>query len=219
MQPIPASSVRLLQYQSNPSMSLGAEVIFDQTVDIARLFEDLQWLVAETGNLARPDFFVVDPPMEFSARDLERFANSAAFGGVAEKICLVIPLRGRPPDKMLAGLATLGIRILFGGIGLDSRFADLVDAFADGIVFDPALISKATGDPHAASVLEAASGLAMNLGLRTFANRCRQASEVEVARNCGVDYLGLHETDARTNPAAAMFSGALSHNPSPYRAR
>ena len=180
MQLSPATSIRLLKYESNNSTSSGVEVIVDAGVDINLLLDDLQWLLAASEPGTAPDFFVMQVRNDYDDEDFQGFAQAVAAKGLSEKICLVVPFSRTLSDAVLPVLADHGVRILLGGVGVDARFSDLIDCHCDGIVFDTALISSAAGDPGAASVLEAVSALAMHLGLRTFANQCSQIGRAHV---------------------------------------
>lgn len=202
MKPNPEPGTRLLKYRSKSTIGFGVEVVAGSGAEVHHLFEDLQWLVAGSGLVVPPDFFVVEVPHAHDASDFQLIAKAASAKGLAEKVCLIVPLNHRLPNDVLSALMSHGVRILLGGVGIDARFADLLQSYADGIVFEAALISGAAGDPQMASVLEAACTLAMNLGLRTFASRCFQA-EFDVALDCGVNYLSL-EADAESGARAAV---------------
>ncbi len=201
MKPSPRRNVHLLKYQSKSSSGFGVEVVFDAQADLRLLLDDLQWLTDVAEAEAAPDFFVMEVLASHGSADLRALAEDAAAHGLAGKLCLVVSSRLRPPDDLLVELLNLGIRVLLGGVGPDARFSDLTDSLVDGIVLDRTLISNASGDPQAASVLEAIVALATNLGLRTFAHRCSQQVDFDVALSCGVDYLTLDAEPPRESPA------------------
>jgi EAL domain-containing protein len=188
MQPSPIRSVRLLKYQSKPSLGAGVEVFFDADEDTRLLLDDLCWLVDVVGADTPTDFFVLTLSNGYSTPRLLSLARDAAARGLSGRLCLTV---ASPGDEVLAELQRLGIRAVLGGVGVDATFSDLTNPLIDGIVVDGALVSSASGDPQAASVLEAIAGLAKNLGLRTFASRCAQQAELDVAMSCGVDFLTL----------------------------
>ncbi|MEO7115788.1 MAG: EAL domain-containing protein [Caldimonas sp.] len=191
MQSSPQRSVRLLKYQSKPSSGVGVEVIFDAEEDIHLLLDDLRWLTDLAAVRIPTEFFVLALWEGCSTPQLLTLAQDAVARGLAAKLCITVSARERPADDVLSELQSLGIRVLLGGIGSDARFCDIADSLIDGIVVDSSLVSSASGDPRAASVLEAITTLARNMGLRTFASRCSHEAELDYAMSCGVDFLTL----------------------------
>jgi hypothetical protein len=182
---------RLLRYQSKTSRGAGMEVIIDSSDDLRAVVNGLKRLGELAQSSHAPDFIVLDLLKHHTAEELRIVASCTAAHGLAGKLCVVLPLRLRPSVTSLSQLQDHGIRVLLGGVGADARFADLTDFPIDGLVVDRSLISRATGDPQAASVLEAIATLATNLGLKTFAHRCLEQIDVDVALSCGVHYLTL----------------------------
>ena len=84
----------------------------------------------------------------------------------------------------------------------------MTDYPINGIVIEPDLVSHASGDPHAASILDAIVVLAKNLGLKSFANDCETQSEFDFALSAGISYITYASPCAERGSFAAP--GVLS---------
>ena len=202
MQPSLTTRIRLSKYQSSASTASGVEVVVDAAVDTDHLFDDLQWLIAASAPESPPDFFVLHVREDCGEADYQRLAHAVATKQLAGKILLVVSVLRKPSDDVLSDLNSHGVRILLGGIGVHARFSDLIDHSIVGLVFDAGLVSDAAGNPQSASILEAISALALQLGLRTFA-KCSRQLELDVAQSCGVDYLTL-QGNIKSSPTSAL---------------
>jgi hypothetical protein len=189
MKPSQERNFHLLKYQSNASATFGVEVVLDDDEELDSLLSSLKWLGQAAEFACSPDFIVCDFAGSHATQELRRIAECARASGLIDKLCLVCPLAGKAVAEVIDKIQHFGMRALVGGVGPDARFADLTDYPIDGLVLDRAFISKAHGEPQAASVLEAIATLSLNLGLKTFASRCVGQTELDVAASCGVDYL------------------------------
>ena len=195
MKPNRRSSVRLLQYVSEPQTGRGIEVLFRAQDDMPSLFDDLQWLGAQHASPQATNFFVLTPVEDSAPPDLRMLARYAREWELARKICITVPITHENCDDLLADLQESGVLLLLGAVGAHTRFSDVANPLIDGIVVDRSLISAAVGNPHAASILESLTLLTRNLGLRSFASCCVRQLDADTARACGVQFLSLAKAE------------------------
>ena len=187
------ASYYLCEYQSRDRETFGVEVCLPEK-------DGLQGLLASLRSMGRSEefsrvasFVVADFPGNACIDDLEAIAQCANAAGLLNKVCLICPTSKRSTRAVISRLQSLGMRALLGGVGGDSRFADLTDYPIDGLVLDRELVAKAAGDPQAACLLEAIASFAVSLGVTTFASKCANQSELDMAASCGVAYQTLSD--------------------------
>jgi hypothetical protein len=179
----------VLEYQSKEARVFGVEVRPAGASGPETVLEGLRWVGKSKAFSKELTFLVMALPARIETQDVRKIAECAAAEGLAEKLCLVASGNAQRLSTTIEDLKRSGLRALLGGVGAGSRFSDMTDHPIDGIVIEQRLVSTASGDPCAASILDAILGLSKNLGLRSFANECATQIEFDFATSAGIDYL------------------------------
>ena len=199
----------VVTYRAKDSSAAGIEITLDPRADVDQFLLVIDSLrLSEAGEPA--PFVMMRLPVQASALDFARIADRARVSGLKGRLGLICPVGHAELSWALLALQSLGILALLGGVGANSRFADLTDHAIDGVVIDEALVARASGDPQAASVSEGIVTIAANLGLKTFASRCTTQTHVDVAVSCGVDYVSRHEGPRQGQPRERRQSAAVA---------
>ena len=179
----------VLEYQSSDARVFGVEVRQRTLVTLRGLLGAVRWVGNSEGFRRDLTFLVMTLPMRTYSDQLQQIADCARASGVLDKLRLVVPPNAHRLAATLTSLQRLEIPALLGGVGRNSRFGDMTDHPINGIVIDPELVASASGDPYAASVLDAIVVLATNLGLKSFASDCATQSAFDLAMSAGVSYV------------------------------
>jgi len=184
-----AESHTLLEYQCNEPRVFGIELRPAGPSDLKGVLSSLLWLGRSKAFSNELTFVVMSLPNRTDLAELRQIAQCASEQGLADKLCLVASSDDRCLPATIMNVQRCGLRVLLGGVGATSRFCDVTDHPIDGIVVEPQLIMNATGDPRAASILDAVVALAANLGVKSFANECSSQTEFDLATSTGISYV------------------------------
>jgi hypothetical protein len=193
----------VLEYQSSEPRVFGVEIRPRDPNTLNGLLGGIRWVGKSEGFRKELTFLVMTLPARTESHDLDQVAVCARNEGLFDKLCLVIPPNAHRVASTIAVLQRVGIATLLGGVGKSSRFSDMSDRPINGVVIEPALVSQASGDPQAASILDAIIVLANSLGLKSFANDCASQSEFDFARSAGISYITYGRPCIDTNTFAA----------------
>ncbi len=179
----------LLEYQSGEPRVFGVEVRPKHESGFESLLAGLRWVGKSEAFSKELTFLVMALPTRTVLREIRQIAACASAEGLTDKLRLVAPADALHLSTTITQLQRLGIRVLLGGVGASSRFSDMTDHQIDGIVIEPRLLSDASGDPLAASILDAIVALSTSLGLKSFANDCATQTEFDFATSAGISYV------------------------------
>lgn len=140
-------------------------------------------------------FVLVYLPGEPLFTELEKVADCAQTTNMRAKLNLVCAHTGPGSARVIADLNHLGLHAMHGQVGAQCRLGDLVRHPGNGFVLDGDLVDDAVGDPGAASILESLTGLARNLGVKTFASRVSGVPALALLEHLGVDYVSLNQKE------------------------
>jgi EAL domain-containing protein (putative c-di-GMP-specific phosphodiesterase class I) len=181
----------LLEYQSSEPRVFGVEVRSHEGTGLQPTLSALRWLGMSKPFARELTFVVVTLSARTGPGQIRQIARCASHEGLADKLCVVVPATAQTLHRTVCELGQCGVRALLGGVGASSRFSDLTEHVLDGVVIEPSLLSRAAGDPCAASILDAIISLAENLGLKSFANECATETEFDAATVAGISYVAF----------------------------
>ncbi len=179
----------LLEYQSKEPRVFGVEVRPGAESGFKGLLEGLRWVGRSKAFSKELTFLVMTLPGRTELQEIRQIAECAGAEGLVDKLCLVVPKGALRLTATISDLQRLGIRVLLGGVGASSRFSHMTDYQIEGIVIEPHLVSEASGDPLAASILDTIVALSATLGLKSFANNCATQCEFDFATSAGISYV------------------------------
>jgi predicted signal transduction protein with EAL and GGDEF domain len=179
----------VLEYQSSEPRVFGVEIRARHPIGLNGLLAGIRWVGKSEGFRRELTFVVMTLPTHTESHEIGQVVDCARAERLVDKLCLVVPANAHARGATIAALQRLGVAVLLGGVGRKCRFSDMTDHPINGVVIEPDLVSAASGDPHAASILDAIVALAANLGLKSFANDCTTQSEFDLATSAGISYV------------------------------
>lgn len=161
----------------------------------------LEWMSGPgSRSLPQQGFLLIRLPGLLSAQQLSAVVQHQNMTGLQGRLCLACPQASGPWWGMIEHCHAHGIRLLLDDVGLDTRLGEICQLGFDALRLRPEVVERMSGCPRTAAAVEAAIGLAHDVGMLTLAHHVNDEISREQLVEAGIDYMGQPDHQASLRP-------------------